>query len=59
MFKKLLIALAGTIAFGVLGLYALLIWIFARRQRPAISKPKGGLVIQFPQARTLLPSQPR
>jgi hypothetical protein len=55
MFRKLLIALAGAVAFGLLGLYALSIWIFARRQQPAISKPKGGLVIQFPPTRTLLP----
>jgi hypothetical protein len=52
MLRKFLIGFAGAIAVGLLVLYALSIWMFGRRQRPAIVTPRAGQVVRLSQARS-------
>jgi hypothetical protein len=52
MFRKLLIGFAGAIAVCLLVLYALSIWMFGRRQRPAMTSPGAGQVVSLSHARS-------
>lgn len=53
MLRKFFIGFAGAIAVGLLVLYALSIWIFGRRQRPAMVNPREGQVVSLSHARSM------